>query len=82
LGRSFLREKNIYPLLREMDNARVLKQGEGDELKNGIIIEENGNKLDVLRALIGILIRRENEMGIEDNNENNKLKSIRKMGLK
>ena len=63
-----------------MDNARVLKQGEGEELKNGIIIEENGKKLDVLRALISILIRKEDEMGIEENEED-QLKSIRQLGL-
>ncbi|KAL7078601.1 hypothetical protein ACQ4LE_002570 [Meloidogyne hapla] len=79
LGRSFLRNKNIYPLLREMDNARVLKQGEHN-FKNGIIIEENGKNLDVLRAVISILIRREDEMGIEEN-EQDKLESIRKLGI-
>uniref|UniRef100_A0A914M3N9 Protein HGH1 C-terminal domain-containing protein n=1 Tax=Meloidogyne incognita TaxID=6306 RepID=A0A914M3N9_MELIC len=78
LGRSFLRNANIYPLLREMDNARILKQGE-DNLKNGIILEENGKNLDILRALISILIRREDEMGIEENED--KLESIRELGI-
>uniref|UniRef100_A0A915MGY9 Protein HGH1 C-terminal domain-containing protein n=1 Tax=Meloidogyne javanica TaxID=6303 RepID=A0A915MGY9_MELJA len=78
LGRSFLRNANIYPLLREMDNARILKQGE-DNLKNGIILEESGKNLDILRALISILIRREDEMGIEENED--KLESIRELGI-
>uniref|UniRef100_A0A915NHY1 Protein HGH1 homolog n=1 Tax=Meloidogyne floridensis TaxID=298350 RepID=A0A915NHY1_9BILA len=78
LGRSFFRNANIYPLLREMDNARILKQGE-DNLKNGIILEENGKNLDILRALISILIRREDEMGIEEVED--KLESIRELGI-
>jgi len=61
-----------------MDNARILKQGE-DNLKNGIILEENGKNLDILRALISILIRREDEMGIEENED--KLESIRELGI-
>lgn len=61
-----------------MDNARILKQGE-DNLKNGIILEESGKNLDILRALISILIRREDEMGIEENED--KLESIRELGI-
>lgn len=66
LGREVLRKKGVYALLREFDRA-TQKRGE--------------EQMEVLGALIGVLIRREEEMGLEQlEQHDDPLTSIRHLG--
>lgn len=96
LGREMLRRKGIYALLRELDKARG---GAGDSANrilakekalgnaNTLLLLDSGSddgNVDVLRALIGMLIRTEQDMGLdglEADGPDGKLASIKQLGV-
>ena len=85
IGREVLRRKGIYALLREFDKTGGQQPAADATIAQGQMLLLNsagdGQNMDVLRALIGILIRDEEDMGLASRGGQEEVEdSIRHLG--